>query len=101
MNGLAFLRRLLPSYARKRLERLTAAGLVLELRRDRPEGRVVRIDLGFGPELWAVAGAANTVARDPERLADARLLVFDGSPGEAVRKAADLSIAYEKVWVRF
>ena len=101
MNGLALLRRLLPSYARKRLEWLEAAGLLLELRRDRPAERVINVDLGFGPELWALASAEITVALKPERLVDAKLLVVDGSPREAIRKAAEMLIAYERIRVRF
>ena len=101
MNGFTRLRRLLPSYARKRLEWLKNEGLLLELTRERPATRVIQIDFGFGPELWAVDGPANNVARDPERLADAKLLVIEGWPGDAARKAAELSIPFEKVWVRF
>jgi len=101
MNGLSFLRRLLPSSGRRRLEALAARGALVEVRRHEPHVRLIRIDLGYGPELWEVSDAQVAVARNPARVEHARLLVHDGSPRDALRRVDELSLPYERIWMRW
>ncbi len=103
MNGFSFLKRLMTTASRQRLDALKAAGVVLDLQTTGPPvGQpIILINLGSGPELWVLSDPDFTASRDPTRIINAQLLVYAGSPQEAVRRAAELSIVFERRWIRF
>jgi hypothetical protein len=87
----------------QRLQYLQESGLVLELQNATlpPDQEIMLIQMGWGPELWLLADKPLDVVRKPARILNGKLLVYGGSPEEAIKWATQLSIPFKERVIYF